>query len=163
MPWPLWQFYLPGTLSSIATMFSVGIEEKIDDLDAMASFCSELKQDVDRWLHKLFKVNGSKFSARTPDMVIYSGALLTSWRMFSSGTGASGSWSVERNLHINSLDFLAAFYAVKVFAKHTENLLIHSKYTTADVMSLLPFCIITVATLYIRTVSLNLTSEQSSR
>lgn len=63
-------------------------------------------------------VNGKNFSPADTDVVIFSDASLTSWRTYSNDRTARGTWtSAEKELHINALELLGAFHAIRSFAE----------------------------------------------
>ncbi|KYM98797.1 hypothetical protein ALC62_10486 [Cyphomyrmex costatus] len=65
---------------------------------------------------------------------IFSDASLNEWRACCGTQHTHGWWSVaDRNLHINALELMAAFYALRCFARNrfNANILLRSDNTTA--------------------------------
>ncbi|XP_056380443.1 uncharacterized protein LOC130275879 [Hyla sarda] len=82
----------------------------------------DTKEELLWWLKHLQDWNGKAIFNSVPDLIIESDASLTGWgaRCGSSSTG--GKWSPEETmLHINCLELLAGFFALKSFAKTRSN------------------------------------------
>ena len=72
---------------------------------------------------------------QNPVLEIYTDACTTGWGAVCEGRRALGWWtSVEKQLHINQLELMGAFYGVKCFAKNLKacNILIRIDNTTAQ-------------------------------
>lgn len=61
-------------------------------------------------------VDGKNFSSHEPDLLLYSEASLTGWEDCSDNATTRGPWTTEELLHINELEFVRAFNAIKSFA-----------------------------------------------
>ena len=58
------------------------------------------------------------------------------WGAVCNGVGTEGPWTPEeRTMHINCLELLAAFLAVKCFAKDRTNLTIHLKMNSMSALT----------------------------
>ena len=67
---------------------------------------------LDQW-------NGKSILVQQPDVTIESAASLTGWGAACQGTRTGSPWSPdEKHYYINCLEILAAFLAIKTFAKH---------------------------------------------
>lgn len=68
------------------------------------------------------------------DLQIFSDASRTGWGVFCKGRRSHGHWNLnDLNLHINSLELMAAFFGLKCFAndKQGSNILLRIDNTTA--------------------------------
>ena len=62
--------------------------------------------------------NGKSLVPTEPDMVLESDASLTGWVTSCQGTRTGGPWSPdEKKLHINCLELMAAFLALRTFLR----------------------------------------------
>ncbi len=92
------------------------------DLSVKCILDQKAREDLNWWLSSLDSVNGKPISPRTPDIIIYSDASLKGWGAYSSGRKARGPWTSEqKHLHINELELLAAFNALRSFSPHSTN------------------------------------------
>ena len=83
------------------------------------------RSDLGWWATNLAQVNGRPFSARAPDIIIFSDASRSGWGAFCDGVGAGGPWiSSENELHINALELKAAFNTILCFAPEASGLFI---------------------------------------
>ena len=57
------------------------------DLDVSIPLSSEAEVDLERWISNLLQVNGNKFSARSPDIIIYSDASRSGWELIQTALG----------------------------------------------------------------------------
>ncbi|XP_044586107.1 uncharacterized protein LOC123266143 [Cotesia glomerata] len=92
-----------------------------------------VKKELCWWLSKIV---GAKNQIRTLSyrLEIFSDASLTGWGAHCNGENAHGFWTqAERKLHINHLEIIAAFLALKCFAKDYKNceILLRIDNTTA--------------------------------
>lgn len=88
------------------------------DYDRYMTLPRSLLPDIDWWLnvidHSVLKIRNDKYS-----LEIFSDASTTGWGAACNEQTASGQWSnSELLLHINNLELLAAYFALKVFAKN---------------------------------------------
>ena len=67
--------------------------------------------------------NGRVVREVSPDVVIETDTSKTGWGAFCQGILTGGCWNAqEAELHINSLEMLAAFYAIKAFIKNCQGI-----------------------------------------
>ena len=85
--------------------------------DAMVRLESNAAQDLQWWVDSAANFNGRPLQIPKWDRVIESDASLRGWGASSQGRSTGGPWTVdERRHHINYLELLAAFLALKSFA-----------------------------------------------
>lgn len=87
-----------------------------------SSMClsDEARHDIKWWIANAEKANPIKSSHY--DMIIFSDASLLAWGASCNGLSAKGKWTnVESKFHINSLELLAAEYALKTFAAEVSS------------------------------------------
>lgn len=92
-----------------------------DDYNTFMNLPESLQPDFDWWKSK---IDSSVHRIRTDvyQVEIFSDASTTGWGCACEGKSASGPWSNnERERHINYLELLAAFIALKIFAKKFFN------------------------------------------
>lgn len=92
-----------------------------DDYEKLMNLPSSLLPDLRWWLQALenpsHRVMNDSYAVE-----IYSDASTTGWGAACEGQTASGQWSQdERRQHINVLELLAAFFALKIFARDYSN------------------------------------------
>ena len=72
--------------------------------------------------------NGKNILTQEPDLTIEANASLLGWRVVCDGICTGGLWSpVERLVHFNCLELIAAIFAVKAFAPNKDSTHIHLK------------------------------------
>ena len=87
------------------------------DLSKRIILPAEARSNLDWWINNLQIVNGKPFFPRSPHLEIYSDASLSGWGAICDDVRTRGPWTAaDRNRHINELEILAAFHAVKSFA-----------------------------------------------
>lgn len=92
-----------------------------DDYDKFMNIPDSVIPDLNWWLSALDNPT-HRIKDDTYATEIYSDASTTGWGAACDGRTASGQWSQdERRQHINSLELLAAFFALKIFAKDYSN------------------------------------------
>ena len=70
-------------------------------------------------------MNGKTFLAADPDIIIQSDASLSGWGACSNGATARGPWtSTDCERHINELELIGAFNAIRCFANRSEKVFI---------------------------------------
>ena len=85
----------------------------------------EVKDEISWWILNLPMVNGKKFCITEPDLIIYSDASLSGWGACSDNVTTRGPWSnVDLTKHINNLEIIAAFNALKSFTERASNMAI---------------------------------------
>ena len=81
-----------------------------------------MRQDLTWWFQELPRHNGRSMQIVQWDMVIESDASTLGWGASLNNTSTGGPWAPqERSYHINYLELLAAFLALKTFATNTYN------------------------------------------
>ena len=81
-----------------------------------------MRQDLTWWFQELPRHNGRSMQIVQWDMVIESDASTLGWGASLNNTSTGGPWAPqERSHHINYLELLAAFLALKTFATNTYN------------------------------------------
>ena len=89
--------------------------------DGQVTISPEARRDLQWWAENLSTWNGRAIRDPNPNMVIETDASKKGWGAFCRGVLTGGCWSVqEAKLHINSLEMLAAFYAIKAFVKEKQ-------------------------------------------
>lgn len=104
-----------------------------DNYERLMTIPQSLLPDINWWCkaidHSVHRIRNDSYV-----LEIYSDASTTGWGAACNGQTASGSWSNnEVMLHINNLELLAAYFALKIFAKNYENcqILLRIDNTTA--------------------------------
>ena len=93
------------------------------DLSRYVALSSSARDDIRWWLENLSSSNGLCFLKRDPDLIIYSDASLHGWGFACDGVCSRGPWAgSDRLRHINELELLAAFYALKSLTAQSTNL-----------------------------------------
>ena len=81
------------------------------------------RKDLHWWVENLATWNGRVVQEVTTDVVIETDTSKTGWGAFCQGILTGGCWNAqEAELHINSLEMLAAFYAIKAFIKDSQGI-----------------------------------------
>lgn len=113
--------------------------QKFLNLQKSINFESKFKphpiilQDLNWWSHNILKTSNCMKSISF-DLEIYTDASLTGWGAVCNKDRAHGAWkSIELSLHINYLELLAVFMALKYFANDKSNcsILLRIDNTTA--------------------------------
>lgn len=103
------------------------------DFDRSMTIYSHVKKDLEWWLNSI-PVAKNPIRSLNYRLEIFSDASLTGWGAHCNGENANGFWSLgERKLHINQLEIIAAFLALKCFAKEAQEceILLRIDNTTA--------------------------------
>ena len=88
----------------------------------------EAKDELIWWTDNLSSRNGKCLLLKKADIVIETDASTTGWGAQCNGVRTGGPWTpLERQMHINCLELLAASLAVRSFAKETSDVTIHLK------------------------------------
>ncbi|KAL7286935.1 hypothetical protein TKK_0018878 [Trichogramma kaykai] len=87
------------------------------DYNKFMTLPASINEDLRWWntvnLHKGYPIKNAVY-----ELEIYSDASLTGWGAVCNGEKAHGHWStLERELHINQLELIAAFFGLRAFAK----------------------------------------------
>lgn len=81
----------------------------------------EAKEDLLWWANNLRQWNGRTMTRASPQLSIETDASSRGWGAFCQGEATGGCWSSEeQKLHINVLEMLAVFFALKAFLKARE-------------------------------------------
>lgn len=111
----------------------LNLKNDLDNYDRYMELPNTLKSDFDWWTRAISspacKIKYDEYS-----LEIFSDASTTGWGAACGEETASGIWNEEeRSKHINYLELLAAFFGLKVFAKHLSNcqILLRIDNTTA--------------------------------
>lgn len=109
------------------------LEENNNDFDAIMILPSVLNEDFTWWkLH--IRTASAPMNELVYDLKIFSDASRTGWGVFCKCRRSHGHWKLnDLNLHINSLELMAAFFGLKCFAndKQGSNILLRIDNTTA--------------------------------
>lgn len=93
------------------------------DLSRYVSLSPAARDDIRWWVENLSASNGLCFLKQDPDLIIYSDASLQGWGFACDGVYSRGPWAgTDRLRHINELELLAAFYALKSLTAQSTNL-----------------------------------------
>ncbi|XP_034935551.1 uncharacterized protein [Chelonus insularis] len=101
--------------------------------DCVMRLPEHLREDFEWWKINIMNSRNS-FKLPSYKRVIFTDASLSGWGAYCEGTGTHGSWSVEeKKHHINYLELLAIFFALKSFASdlYNCNILLRVDNTTA--------------------------------
>lgn len=92
-----------------------------DNYHAIIKITDHMKEDLAWWYETLAK-NFVTIRQDSFDLEIFSDASLQGWGASSNGQSTGGSWSVEEAcMHINYLELVAAYYALRCYAKDMQN------------------------------------------
>ena len=93
------------------------------------------------WRNHIDQCAGKSLEELKPDLIIYSDASLDGWGAVMNDAYATGPWSSEYLAkHINKLEILAAFNALRAFAYNASNVSIHFKLDNATSVSYINRC-----------------------
>ena len=93
------------------------------DLNTVCTLSNEARNDLEWWVRNLESLNGKCFSSRIPDLEIYSDASLSGWGAVCNNVTTRGPWtSLEKTRHINELELLGAFFALRSFVGNSVGL-----------------------------------------
>ena len=91
--------------------------------DGQVTLSLGARKDLHWWVENLATWNGRVVQEVTTDVVIETDTSKTGWGAFCQGILTGGCWNAqEAELHINSLEMLAAFYAIKAFIKDSQGI-----------------------------------------
>ena len=86
--------------------------------DGQIGLSQAARKDLEWWIHNLSEWNGRAVQTPDPTLVIETDALKKGWGAFCRGIMTGGCWNTQKaEFHINSLEMMAAFFAIKAFAK----------------------------------------------
>ena len=93
------------------------------------------------WRDNVLSCSGKSLDDLKPDLIIYSDASLKGWGATMNGAAASGPWGLDESVrHINELELLAAFYALRSFASFASNVSIHLMLDNATAVAYINKC-----------------------
>ena len=96
----------------------------------------EAREELEWWRDHFSQWNGRSLIAHNSSLTIETDASKKGWGAVCNGVRTGGPWSPEeRTMHINCLELLAAFLAVKCFAKDKTNLTIHLKMDSMSALT----------------------------
>lgn len=99
-----------------------GLEHADQDYSKLLSLSREEHEELQWWLDHLTVWNGKTIMTEKPSIVIESDASTRGWGATCEGVRTGGPWSPEeKQWHINCLEALAAFHAVKCFVRDRES------------------------------------------
>ena len=110
------------------------LEQSEQDYSAQLILSKEEKEELEWWWDHLSAWNGKTIMTDKPSVVIESDASTRGWGASCEGARTGGPWSSEeRQWHINCLEALAAFHAVKCFVRDRKSItvLLRMDNTTA--------------------------------
>ena len=110
------------------------LEQSEQDYSAQLILSTEEKEELEWWWDHLSAWNGKTIMTDKPSVVIESDASTRGWGASCEGARTGGPWSSEeRQWHINCLEALAAFHAVKCFVRDKKSItvLLRMDNTTA--------------------------------
>lgn len=111
------------------------------NLNAFCRLSSEARHELIWWLNNIDFVNGKRCCPKDPDLLICSDASLSGWGACCDDVNTRGPWtSSESDYHINQLELLAAFYALRSFADHARNIAIRVCLDNATAVSYINKC-----------------------
>ncbi|XP_026743374.1 uncharacterized protein LOC113505068 isoform X1 [Trichoplusia ni] len=111
----------------------LNLKTTYDNYDCYMNIPQSLLPDLYWWKHAI-KHSVNKIKHDSYDLEIFSDASTMGWGAVQGYNKASGMWSEnERNMHINYLEILAAFFGLKIYAKSLTNcqILLRIDNTTA--------------------------------
>ena len=123
-----------ATCCSVEATGKRTLEQSDQDYSAQLILSTGEQEELQWWLDHLSAWNGRTIMTEKPSLVIESDASTQGWGAFCGGTRTGGPWSPEeRQWHINCLEALAAFHAVKCFVRDKKSItvLLRMDNTTA--------------------------------
>ena len=115
-PAPLFYRHLQMSLSQALDFSSQNYETNI-------MLSRDCKEELSWWIANMRKWNGKTLLQKEIDLTIESDASLTGWGAVCSYQRTGGPWSqMEKMMHINCLELLAATLAVQTFAKNSNRI-----------------------------------------
>ncbi|XP_060806991.1 uncharacterized protein LOC132903258 isoform X2 [Amyelois transitella] len=92
-----------------------------DNFESKTSLTERCKDDL-RWWSRIIMKSTNNIRKNNYQLEIFSDASRTGWGASCGAKQTGGTWTEqELKLHINSLELLAAFFALKCFASHVTN------------------------------------------
>ncbi len=117
--------YAQAHYRSLQNFFIFNSKKSKEDLSKACILSDQARQDLQWWTSSLELVNGKVFTPLDPDIVIHSDASLKGWGACSNSLTTRGPWTnAERSLHINELELIGAFNALRSFAHSSRNVFV---------------------------------------
>ena len=108
---------------SLQQVLKKALEWSDQDYSAHLTLPVEGKVELQWWIDHLNAWNGKTIMAEKPSLVIESDASNQGWGATSEGVHTGGPWSPEESQwHINCLETLAAFHAVRCFVRDKKSI-----------------------------------------
>ena len=102
------------------------LEEGSQNYDYPCRLSHEALEELDWWINQLNEWNGRCLLTPKPDLIIETDASTIGWGASCQDVRTGGPWSPrEQAMHINCLELLAAFLAVKAFVRTSQNVVVH--------------------------------------
>ena len=106
------------------------------DYSSMTILSVEPREELEWWRDHFTHWNGRSLIAHNSSLTIETDSSKKGWGAVCNGVRTGGPWSPkERTMHINCLELLAAFLAVKCFAKDKTNLTIDLKMDSMSALT----------------------------
>ena len=116
---PLFYRHLQGCLKQALQV------ESLNEYSQICQLTTEVREELTWWSESLTGWNGKCLLSKEPDLVIETDASTIGWGASSQSTTTGGPWSsLEAKMHINCLELLAAFLAVKTFTRGLNNVVV---------------------------------------
>lgn len=111
---------------SLQNCLQKALDHGSQNYDHPCHLTMEAREELLWWVNHLTEWNGRHLLSQEPDLIIETDASTTGWGATCQNVRTGGPWSPkEQAMHINCLELLAAFLAVKSFAKTKTNIRIH--------------------------------------
>ena len=110
----------PGPLFSrmIQIDLSRALERGQQDYESLCPLSEAAREELAWWAGHLQDWNGKSLVLTEPDIVLELDASRTGWGASCQGTRTGGPWSLEeKKLHINCLELMATFLALRTFLR----------------------------------------------
>lgn len=99
----------------------LSLEKSNNNYKAKITLSNLVQSDLEWWAENI-KKSCNPIRENNYRKEVFTDASLTGWGAFCEGKKACGLWNAdERNLHINSLELMAAFMGLKCFVKNDKN------------------------------------------
>ena len=115
--------FAQGHFRSIQRFYISESQRANMDLSTRAVLDFESRSDLMWWATNVERVNGKGMAVLSPDITIFSDASLSGWGAVMNSVSAKGPWTLEdQGKHINELELLAAFFALKAFTSSSTGI-----------------------------------------
>ncbi len=109
--------YAPAHYRNLQVFYTQQSKRMLGDLSATVTLSPEAKSDLFWWINLADLSEGRKILASPPTISIFSDASLSGWGAVSDEVRTGGPWTTaDAKRHINELELVAAFNALKCFA-----------------------------------------------